>query len=335
MDIISPNIVRYIDEQVALHGTSDPFMRRHMDADLTLTGVGTFFKRELEYVFRVVLEANVPPPNGLRLFPISTEVTEGATSYTHRMMEPTGEAQIITSWGEDLPRVNVTLREESKDVKYLGDAYTYTLLEIMAARMANRPIDQLKAMAAREAMERKHNRLLWFGDTEAGLFGVLRHPFIPRFAFANPISSATPPEDIVDEMNAWINSVSAVNETAIPPASLTMVLPNDEYSHITSTPRSATSSSDTTIASFLLANNPWLREIEAPSWECAPDRNNGTGLGVLYQRNMPNKAKYVSPIVFRQQPVQTKNLEFVINCLGGSGGFYTPYPLEMSVAEFA
>lgn len=321
--VVREDDMRFLDEQAQTYSS-----QRRADNVLS-TGVGYFFKRELEFIYQQTLEAKIAPPNAFRLFSIDSSVPEGATSYTQRLMEPTGEATLIANYADDLPRVNVTRKEETRAIRMLGDSYSYSVMDIMAARFAGQPLDQDLGFAAREAIERKHNRLCWFGDQQAGLWGVLAHPYIPRFAFTNPISSASTPDQIIDELNDMINGVNSLSKTTASPN--TLVLPPDEYAYIHSTARSA--NSDTTIAAYLIANNPFLEMIEQ-AWECDADQNGGQKLCLAYRKD-PMNARYVAPIVFRQLPVERRNLEFVVNNIASSGGFYTPRPLEMVVGELA
>jgi hypothetical protein len=197
----------------------------------------------------------------------------------------------------------------------------------MAARFAGEPLDRDLGVSAREAIERKHNLLCWFGDEEHDLWGVLRHSYIPQYNFANPISDATPADTIIDEINAMINGVNTLTQQNAQVD--TLLLPPDEYSYIFSTPRSATT--DTTIGEFILMNNAYLRggrgRIEQ-AWELQASLNDGQAR-VLAYRNDPRNVKYVAPLMFRQMPVERRNLEFVINNIGQSGGFYAPKPLHM------
>lgn len=320
-DVIRADDMRFLDEQAQSHGSSQ------RSDNVLSSGVGYFFKRQLEYIFQETLLAKIAPPNAFRLFSTDSSVPEGATSYTQRLMEPTGEATLIANYADDLPRVNVTRKEETRSIRMIGDSYSYSVMDIMAARFAGQPLDQDLGFSAREAIERKHNRLCWFGDQQAGLWGVLAHPYIPRYAFANAISSASTATQIIDEINDMINGVNSLSKTTASPN--TLVLPPDEYAYIFSTPRSPTS--DTTIAAYLVANNPFLEMIEQ-AWECAADQNGGQALCLAYRKD-PMNARYVAPIVFRQLPVERRNLEFVINNIASSGGFYTPRPLEMVVGE--
>jgi hypothetical protein len=307
----------------------DARMSERHDADITAIGSGQFFKRQLEHVYSTTYQASMPMPNSLRLFPVDTEINEGATSYVHRMMEPVGEAIVISNYGNDLPRVNTVMREEVKQLKDIGNSYSYSIKDIASARMTGANIDGDRAYASREAIERKHNEIFWWGLAEFGLYGALNHNSIPRFIFSVALNSASDPDDVVNELNAYVNSVNALTKTTA--FVDTLVLPADEYAYVMSTPRSP--NSDTTIGQFLILNNPFLKTIEQ-AWELGGDivHNNGQSLAFAYRKS-PLVAKVVAPIIYRQLPMERKNLEFVTNCTGMNGGFYSPKPLEICVGE--
>jgi hypothetical protein len=303
------------------------------DSDILSSGTGYFFQRQLNHIYAETLQADVAPPNFMKCFSIDTSVPEGAKSYTQRLQEPVGEATIIANFANDLPRVNTTRKEETRGIKYIGDSYSYSVQDIMAARFAGEPLDRDLGVAAREAIERKHNLLCWFGDEEHDLWGVLRHPYIPQYNFTEPISDAASSADaIIDELNAMINGVNSLTEQNAQVD--TLVLPPDEYAYIFSTPRSATT--DTTIGEFLLMNNAFLKNGGSikQAWELKAELNGGQARCLAY-RNDPRNVKYVAPLVFRQLPVERRNLEFVINNIGQSGGFYTPKPLHMVKGNLA
>jgi hypothetical protein len=322
IEVISRMDEGYLDDQAEMYSAQN-----RMDAGVLAAGTGYFFKRQLEHVFTETLTANLPVPNFSRFFPIDTSVREGAKGYTQRIMEPVGEAIIISNFGDDLPRVNVVRREERRSIKMLGDAYGYSVQDIMAARFAGEPLDTSLGLAAREAIERKHNRLCFWGDEENGLWGILRHPYIPRFIFSEQLSSAASSADaIIAQINAMVNGVNSLTKTTAQVD--TVVLPPDEYAYIHS---ARITDTNITIAEFILKNSPFLKRFEQ-SWECDADENDGQALCFAYRKD-PMSVKYVAPITFRQLPVERRNLEFVINNIGSSGGFYTPRPLEMVIGE--
>jgi hypothetical protein len=305
----------------------DQYQSSQRSDNLTAVGGGLFFKRQLEHIFSATIMADLPMPNALAMFDRDTEVGEGATEYTQRMMEPTGEAVIITNYADDLPEVNVVLREETRKIKHIGASYGYSVADILSAQMAGMSLDSTLGMSVREAIERKHNSLLWWGEPSAGIWGVLRHPNIPRIAFVNPFNSTSTPDDIIAEVNAFINSVNSLNKTTA--FVDTVGLPTDAYTYIHNTPRSATS--DTTIAEFLLSKNPFLKKF-VQVWELDASLNDNQALIIGYRKS-PMVIKYVAPIIFRQEPVQRKNLYFSVPCMASNGGIYAPKPLEIVIGE--
>lgn len=324
--IIDAADIEFIDRAVKLRLEAQGGGSRRFDADVTEVGNGYFFKRQLEFIYAETLEADIPAPNALRMFPIDSQPREGAKSYTQRIYEPVGTAQIISNFADDLPRVNVVKREETRGLKYLGDSYGYTVQDIMAARFAGEPLDTTLGASAREAIERKHNRLCWYGEADAQLWGVLRHPYIPRYIFDEEIgASATDADSIINQVNNFLNVVDDVTKTVAKVD--TVGFPPAEYNYLHQTRIPDTMSS---IADFILKAHPGLT-IEK-CWELDADLNNGTALAIAYRKSAQN-AKYVAPTVFRQLPVERKNLEFIINNLAVSGGFYSPKPLHLCVGE--
>ena len=297
------------------------------DASIMTTGTGYFFQRQLEYIFERTLKANIPAPNFSKFFPVDSSVGEGAKSYTQRLMEPVGEAKIISSYGDDLPRVNVVRREKRRAIQMLGDSYGYSVQDIMAARFAGEPLDTQLGMAAREAIERKHNRLCWYGDQSAQLWGVLDHPYIPRFIFSQSLNEDSTADEIIGQLNAMINGVNTLTKTT---GQVNRVgLPPDEYTYIHS---ARIPDTNITIAEFVLKAHQDKDLQFLQSWELDADENDGQALAIAYRQDEAS-VKYVAPVPFRQLPVERRNLEFVINNIASSGGFYTPRPLEMVIGE--
>ena len=322
IEVIRADDVQFIDSHASTHS---------MRGDSAFSvSTGMFFKSQLEYTFTQALTATIPKPNALSLFSINTEVNEGATTYKQRMYEPTGEAVIISNFASDLPRVNVTQSEASANLKYIGDSYSYSMEDIMAARFAGEPLDTTLGVAAREISENKHNKMAWWGDRSHNIRGVLTHDFIPRYLNAVPFDATAASADaIITELIAILNASSKLTKTAA--KADTLILDPDAYSYIMHAPRSATS--DTSIGEYLLTKfkDRGLQVFEA--WELGKEFNNGKALGVAYRRALSISQSYVASLLFRQEPVRRVNLEFVVDCLGKSGGFYAPRPLEIIVFE--
>lgn len=323
--IIDEADLKFIDKTVKNNLAASQKNSRHRNDNLD-PGSGYFFARELEYIYSETLKADLPEANFNKLFAVDSAPREGQKSYTQRIYEPVGKAEIIANMADDLPRVNVVKREETRGIHYLGDSYGYSVQDIMSAQFAGDPLDATLGEAAREAIERGHNDLCFFGSPEYKIWGVLRHPYIPRYLFSEEIgASATDADAIIDQINALINSVNRITKTVA--VADTLALPPAEYDYIHQTRIPDTMS---TIAEFILKAHPGLEMYKC--WELDADLNEGTALALAYRKSATN-AKYVAPVVFRQLPVERRNLEFVTNCLGVSGGFYSPRPLHLCVGE--
>lgn len=290
---------------------------------------GAYFERELESVRQQVLEDKIPPRNAMTLIPQSGDVPAWAETYTHRMCEFLGKAQFIADYADDLPMVDVSAREASYRVKHFGAAYQFSRKEIQRAE-ANRDIrlDEKRPRAARLAVEQKFNRIQWYGDPSAGLFGLFNFPYIPRYLPTISLSDSTQdPLDILAEMNAIANQPSELTDTIAEPN--TMLLAPEEYNYVSTTPLA--SGSDTTILTHFLNNNPYITAVENTR-ECKGAGPNGENLCVVYRRATENvEHKLVEP--FTQLEPQRRNMAVVTNCVAASGGVVSDYPLEMVIAE--
>lgn len=305
-----------------------------------------FFERELEHVKAKVWEVDRPPFSAFDLFPLSTEVDEGAEVIVWRELDKVGVAKVIASYATDLPRVDAFAQENISPVRTIGVAYGYSTQDIRAARLAGRPLDSTKAMAARQANDQRVNEVAWRGDRKHGLKGIFQtagaNIVAPVAAVAAPngtewnsTSGKTADEILTDLHNLVQAPRTATNDVERPD---TLVLPTDEYAYINSTPRSATS--DTTILDFFRRTHPEIRSIlTAVELNDVPVayRPSGTGsaavnIGMAFNRS-PDKITHEIPMMFRQHAPQLRNLEQVVPCESRTGGVIVYRPLAIAFME--
>jgi hypothetical protein len=311
-----------------------------LDSDESL-----FFQRELEHVKAQVFEKDYPQLKGLMLFPQSTEAGEGAENIVYREFDRTGVAKVIANYADDLPRADATGKENISNVRSIGAAYGYSVQDIRAAALAGRSLQQRKANAAREVIEKKMNRIAWEGDTSHGLVGVLRVPntnlVVPATAAASPngtgwnATSGKTPDEIQEDLGRLVQAViTNTNGVEVPD---TIVLPIEPYGYIKRTRQAA--GTDTTIMEFFLRNHPEIRSIEwavelaLPATGIAPSGAVGaTNVAMAYVRD-PDKMTFEIPMPIRQHPVQERNLEFVVNVEARCGGMIVYKPLSIAFME--
>jgi len=235
----------------------NPWQHLKLDAD-----TGAYFERELEHIKAKVYEKEYTELKAKMLIPISNEAPEGAESITYYEFDRAGHARIIANYADDLPFVEIAAKKYISPVEGTGVAYFYSTQDIRTAQMTGRNLPQRKANAAREADERLHNKLAWFGDANTGLRGMLTHPNILSTSVLAGTAGNTwalkTPDEILKDMNYIVQNMIAQTKGVEYPD--TLMLPPSEYALISSTPRS--NNSDTTILAYFLANNPWINAVE-------------------------------------------------------------------------
>lgn len=296
-----------------------------LDADQTV-----FFARELEHVKAKSYDVRYAELKARSLIPVSNEAGPGAESITYYQYDMFGVAKIIGTYAKDLPRADVRGKKFTSPVETVATSYGYTLQDIRAAAMANKPLEQRKANAARRAFEQTVNTIALFGNSAYNLPGFLSNANIPNAAVANDGDGATTtwstktPDQILRDMNALVNGIVKLTKGAEVPT--TLLLPVDQYTMIASTARSP--NSDTTILEYFLDNNPFIKEVDWVN-ELAGAGTGSTDLMVAYKRD-PDAMTLEIPQEYEQLPVQEVGLEFLVPCHGRIGGCIMYYPLSAS-----
>lgn len=299
-----------------------------LDAD----SVG-FFPRQLEQILAKTYDKKYPALKGLTAIPIDTSVNTGATTYTFRMWDSVGIAQIISDYSQDLPRSDIKGVETTRVIRSIGESFGYSVQEIRSAQFADgTPLEQRKANAARKAHDEKINRIAWAGDAEYGLFGFLTYPNVPVSDVLNDGTGATTqwanktPTQILRDMNEAVNEVIETTKGVHNPN--TFLLPLEQYGYISRTPYNTFSA--TTILEFFQANNKgimvdWVNELKGAGTA-------GVDIMIAYEKDNDNLALHI-PQPFETFPPQAKALEIVIPTHSRCGGVVFYYPLSAVIKE--
>lgn len=278
--------------------------------------------RQMEHILTETFDIEYAELRVLEFVPLDTTIPANARTFTYREWDVVGAAKIISSYSQDLPRVDAFVKEYPQKIVDFGDAYGYSYPELQDAAFAGVQLDSTKARVAKEACDRLIDAIVSFGDTSTGLKGFLNHPNVPRLnattgAWTNP---ATSPDLILADLAAAIAAIIITTVDRHHPT--TLLLPLTHYQVLSSRPRSA--NSDTTILSFFLATNGYVNEVKP--WNRLSTAGPGSApMAVLYQKS-PAVLRAVVPVVFDQLPPEIRNLEFLVNCIGRIGGcvWYRP-----------
>lgn len=293
-----------------------------------------FFERQLEQRLSRTYDILRAPLKAFDLIPVSNEINPAAQSYVYGQYDMTGMAKIISDYANDFPRADVLAREFTGRIKSVGSSFGYDIMEIRAARLAGLPLEQRKANAAAYAQRIAWNKIAFYGDEEHNLPGWFTNVNIPANAVAasgtgnSTLWADKSPDKILEDMFDLVYSVESLTKEV--EQANTLVLPLEQYGHISTTPRSTTS--DTTILQFFRENAPNITRVE----RCAELSSDvvkalyGGAIMIAYNYSADKFCLHM-PQLFEQFPPEIRGMEYTINCHSRIGGTCVYYPLSQAI----
>jgi len=282
---------------------------------------GLFMARQLEHIFARVLETPYPEHNGVKYFPINTEVAPGARTYTIRRFSDTGEA-VIWRGGGSIPRVGMAQQEESRPVRHIVSSFAYDIFDQMSAQFANIGLVAGLLKACRKAIAEKWNRLIWYGSATSDIYGVLTYPYLAKKSVATSFDGSADPDDVIAELNAMAN-YAAETSNGVFRSNACMTTP-EVRNYLFDTPRSA--NTDTSIGKWWLENNSaGIKEIKV-AWELKEGGSIPAGSHgfLFYKEGDEDAIRNVTPQTFTTLPMQRVGLEDVTIAYQSTGGISMP-----------
>lgn len=240
-----------------------------MDSNLRLDDLDlAFFEKELRAVDTRAFEEKLPGLKARQLIPTIGGISEGDTSYEYHMFKFIGRAKYASRAGTtDAPRAEVTGAKQVQKIEPLIDGYGYDIWEIAAASKAGRPLDSMRAVAARRALEQLVDESWAWGADDLGIKGLLTLTSTERFDFAGSgawgdLDTADPAKVVADIMGI----ASYVQEQTLGVFDrFRVLLPDDAY-NVASQLRMG-DGSDVTALKFALANSPYIEGVY-PWYRC-------------------------------------------------------------------
>lgn len=282
-----------------------------------------------------LFEVKYPDLKALDLVPLATDIAAEPGPYVYNVLDMVGEAKVIASGADDLPRVDISMSERNGKVVPLGAAYGWDVFEIRKAARMQMPLSEHRARAARLSIARQVDKLLASGVTDSqtglGLEGLINNADVAALGIAvmdHWVLGTTAATQMIAEVNAVVNTiVSATSEAWIPD---TVALPTNRFTIFASAPYGT--DADSTALTWFLKNNPYIKNVT--SWS----RLTGAGASskdraIVYKRS-PDVLEGVVPLVFDQMAPQPRNLEMVTPCYAFCGGVKIYHPEAMRYADF-
>lgn len=209
---------------------------------------------------------------------VYSDIPEHAEKYMYDRYDRQGKAKRSATGADDVPLVDNDKTREEQKVISIENGFKIEKQELRAARANGRNVDTEKAETARRIVAENENDLVFLGDSELGIEGLVNADGINEFdvpedsdADGTEWSYKTGQEIISDirEARAKVNQHDGYNAD-------TLVLPSEQYQEL-SKPYNDYNSQ--TIMSYLMEQG-WFDSILEISYleDADPDGDNDSGL---------------------------------------------------------
>jgi len=291
----------------------------HLDADET-----AIFARQLESIRATAYDVQYPELIWDKLVPMGgQDVDPGAEFFTWSLMDTAGRAKLVTNYGDDFPLAEVQAGQFTTPLASYGIAYQYSIQDLRRGAMANLPIDQKRAIGARNLMARELDSTIALGDAAAGLTGMINNALVTILSpiTGNWIAGGATPLQILNDLLKIERDIITVSKGIERPD--TMALPVSLYSYIASTPMSSLVP-DITILDFFLKRSMGIRDVQS-SFRLETAGASGATRIVAFKKDV-TKVEGVTPVLFEQFAPQVKSMAFRVNCHMRTGGVVIRFP---------
>lgn len=192
--------------------------------------------RDLESVDRVLYEEAIEETTARNAVSVKNDVHPGAETYTYKVRSRAGEAIIIGSNSDDLPTVEVGLKEETVRIFSIATSMRWTVQELRAAQLTGQPLETDQAETARMAINFKENALFWKGDSKYNITGLTNATGIQVQTVATTTEGSTDwddktPEEVLEDIRLARGLITVLPGQG--EGNLVLALPPTKYERLT------------------------------------------------------------------------------------------------------
>ncbi len=274
-----------------------------------------FLKEQLNHILNLAFLESFPALKARSFIPVNRGVPAAAETISTRIWDSYGEAKVLNPNADDFPSVSIGQREAFAAIKSLGCYFEYSVLDLRRSELAGTGLDSKLAVAARQTIESKIDKLAVKGDERVGIKGITNHEGFNEVALSKWFdgSKIKIPELMLADINQMVSVIAENTNNVLLPD--TLLLPVKHYAHIAQTP--ITPQSHVTILNYILTNNPYLKNID--SWVHLENKC------VVYPRT-PQALEMYIPQEFEMLEPQAAGMNIRIHCHARFGGVqvYTP-----------
>ena len=243
------------------------------------------------------------------LVPVDTTGPEWLDSIVFYSIDGAGRAEWLNSGADDVPKVALQMGSTVAKVGLAGIGYDFTTEEVARAQALGINLTNEKANVARRGAEQMIDRIVWSGDPQKGITGIINNPNVAVVdAAATGTGSSTrwankTPGQILADINSLLIGIyNGTGETAMAD---TLALPPAAYALLMST--LMPDAGGLTLLDWIKRSNVLTAETQqtlaiVPIAELATAGAGGTSRAVAY-RNAQESVVVHMPMPFRFFPV--------------------------------
>lgn len=305
--------------------------RSQSGANYNADDLSAFVAHELTYNRAKALEKMQAPLSAFSVFEVSTEVPEGAESAVQKIYSKVGMAKIIANYADDIPLSDAYAEDTTVKVKTIATSYQYSVQDIINSAFANVRLTERKAQSAYYSIDREINDIAWKGDEKHNIVGFLNNPYVTVYnvkadgtSSSKKLADKTPSQmfrdvnEIIDSVTNNTKGYIVPNKVLLDPAIYNLLA---ETLFVDANGNAKTQ----TVLEMVKANHPEIKEF-VKVFELA-------GSGTIIAGNFNGEyARLEIPKRASQEPIQRKNLAFIVPVWGRVIGVTVNYPMAFTKA---
>lgn len=284
-----------------------------------------FFARDLEYQESRVYEKKYPEIKFRQIFPVNNEGGPAALFITYKMLDKTGMAQVISDYSQDLPRVNLSAVEVTKQAFSVADSAVYSQREVDAAMATKTNLDSTLLSLMREAYERKLDEIADRGHARSGLEGFNTNGNIPISAATTSSGSGDDtwpnktPDEIVADFSLAYNTI-ITNSAGVHRANAVIMSPE----RMALLDQLRLSNTATTLREYL---EKAFRGLTWFDWTRMSTASAAGAQRMAMGQRDSEVLEFREPMPFRIYPLERSGLKYTYTGEGRTAGMVVRFPL--------
>src|SRR5271166_1962200 len=137
---------------------------------VTDAGETAFFELQLTDIAVQLYNQLYPTLNMKEIVSVKTDVNPAAEFHIYRGYDYTGDVVETDDYTDEFPETEVQgMQSSAQAITGIVGSFGYSIMDIRRAQMAGVPLEAMKALAQREVMEKKLDRMMAIGSANRSL----------------------------------------------------------------------------------------------------------------------------------------------------------------------